>query len=115
MSFAAEVRHDANGVVLALTGDLNALAQDAFEAAAQRALAGSPGELVIDFGEITYINSTGIALIVWLLAQARAGRVLVSGRSVDAHHRHIFEITKLSDFIRFDDDEPASATPWRLP
>ncbi len=115
MSFAAEVRHDAQGAVLTLTGDLNALAQNAFDAAAERALAGSPGELVIDFGEIAYINSTGIALIVGLLTRARSARVLVSGRNVDAHHRYIFEITNLSEFIRFEDEQPASATPRRLP
>jgi anti-sigma B factor antagonist len=53
----------------------------------------------LDFGDVDYINSTGIALIVGLLAQARARRARVSALGLTPHYQHIFEITRLSDFI----------------
>ena len=109
MSFSAEVRRTADQAMLTLGGDLNADAKDAFEAAAERALAGPPAEIVIDFEGTTFVNSTGIALIVSLLGRARASRVLVVGRGLDEHHRHIFTITRLSDFMRIE--EPDETRP----
>lgn len=94
---------------MSLAGDLNALATESFEAAGERALAGPPAELVLDFTETTYVNSTGIALIVGLLGRARHQQVLVIARGLDDHHRHIFEITRLSDFLRIE--EPDETEP----
>lgn len=105
MTFAAEVRRTADQALLTLAGDLNANAQHSFEAAVERALAGPPAELVLDFTETTFVNSTGIALIVALLGRARALRVLVIGRGLDDHHRHIFTITRLSDFMRIEEPD----------
>ena len=64
---------------------------------------------MLDFSDVAYINSTGIALIVGLLAQARAG-----GREVDAigltdHYREIFHITRLSDFMTIRDQDQSAA------
>jgi anti-sigma B factor antagonist len=116
VTFTAEVRNTSDGAVMSLAGDLNALAAESFEAAGERALAGPPAELVLDFTETTFVNSTGIALIVGLLGRARDRRILVIGRGLDDHHRHIFEITRLSDFLRIeepDEPEPASDTAGR--
>lgn len=105
MTFAAEARRTADQAVLKLTGELNALAQEPFDAAADRALAGPPAELVLDFTGTTYVNSTGIALIVSLLGRARTLRVLVIARGLDDHHRHIFTITRLADFMQIEEPE----------
>ena len=115
MTFTADVRRTAERAVMTLTGDLNALAQEPFEAAGERALAGPPEELVLDFSATTFVNSTGIALIVALLGRARALRVLVIGRGLDEHHRHIFTITRLSDFMRIESpDETAEESDRQI-
>ena len=51
------------------------------------------------------MNSTGIALIVGLLAQARKShrRLVVCGLS--EHYQEIFRITRLSDFMQIYSDE----------
>jgi anti-sigma B factor antagonist len=54
---------------------------------------------VLDFSNVEYINSTGIAVIVGLLARARANRQTLSARGLSEHYRQIFEITRLSDFM----------------
>jgi anti-sigma B factor antagonist len=110
MTFAAEVLATADQAVVKLTGDLNALAQESFDAAAERALAGPPEEIVLDFSDVEFVNSTGIALLVDLLSRAHAARVLVIGRGLDAHHRHIFTITRLSDFMRLEDPDDRTHT-----
>jgi anti-anti-sigma factor len=100
--FAAQVRHEDGVAVIDLTGDVSATAeQKLLEAYAQT------GEAVVllDFSRVDYINSTGIALIVGVLAQARAAGQEVQARGLAEHYREIFHITRLSDFMTILDDE----------
>jgi anti-anti-sigma factor len=60
---------------------------------------------VLDFADVEYINSTGIALIVGLLAQARARDVEVRATGLSDHYREIFEITRLADFMTIEEEE----------
>jgi anti-anti-sigma factor len=101
--FAAQVRHEDGVAVLDLTGDVSAAAE-------QKLLDGyakTSGEpvVILDFSAVDYINSTGIALIVGLLAQARAAGQEVQARGLAEHYREIFRITRLSDFMTILDDE----------
>jgi len=59
---------------------------------------------VLDFSAVDYINSTGIALIVSVLARARAERRKVVACGLSQHYREIFDITRLSDFIELFPD-----------
>jgi anti-sigma B factor antagonist len=65
---------------------------------------GPVGTVVLDFAAVDYINSTGIALIVSVLARARAERRKVVACGLSAHYREIFDITRLSDFIELFPD-----------
>jgi len=55
-----------------------------------------------------YINSTGIALIVRLLADARRDHRDVRAAGLSPHYVEIFRITRLSDYVRILDG-PAGA------
>ena len=97
--------HSVDGATeIELRGDIDGSARDALHGAYDEAGAGA---VVLDFGHVDYINSTGIALIVGLLARARAEARPVSARGLSAHYREIFEITRLSDFMTILADEPS--------
>jgi anti-anti-sigma factor len=96
------VRRDAGVPVLELIGDIDASAERALQEAWYEAAAGA-ASVVLDFARTTYINSTGIALIVQLLANARARGIALTARGLSAHYREIFEITRLSDFMAIAD------------
>ena len=68
----------------------------------------NPATIVMNFGEVSYINSTGIALLVGLLARARKSkrRLLVYGLS--PHYQEIFQITRLADFMSIYSDESSA-------
>jgi anti-sigma B factor antagonist len=101
----AEVRAIAGGAVIRLCGDVDGTAADVLTAAYDRAAAqGDPASIVLDFAEVGYINSTGIALIVSVLARARSQRRKVVASGLSAHYREIFDITRLSDFIELFPD-----------
>jgi len=106
MPFSWEVIGADDGPVIVLHGDVNSAATAGFEAAHDQ-LAGLPGPIMLDFADTGYINSTGIALIVGLLAKARAGHRPVAARGLSDHYREIFRITRLSDFMTIHDTDQA--------
>ena len=95
------VAHDAaqGTAVIALNGEINGQADAVLTEAYDRAEAGHPAAITLDFSAVNYINSTGIALIVGLLARARAARIPLTAVGLSNHYREIFTITRLSDFI----------------
>lgn len=98
--FDVTTRSDGGGrLILELHGDINASAgQKMTEVHASLDEPGIDG-LVLDFERVDYINSTGIALIVGLLARARAAGLEVVAYGLTDHYRQIFQITRLADFV----------------
>lgn len=101
--FAAEPRQEDGVAVLELSGDVSAGAEAELQLA-YGAVATEP-VVVLDFAAVDYINSTGIALIVGLLAEARKSGQEVRARGLAQHYREIFRITRLSDFMTILDEE----------
>jgi anti-anti-sigma factor len=113
--FDAVVHHLPGQAIVDLKGEINSFAEEglntAFTDAEAWAEKGRIQAIVLNFSEVTYINSTGIALIVGLMSRARkAGRKLVVYGLSD-HYVEIFHITRLSDFLSiFPDRESALAS-----
>ena len=106
--FGAEVRqHDSTGVI-DLHGEINLGADQALLAAYESAVRGDPRTVVLNFAHVDYINSTGIALIVGLLAAGRARSIPVRAYGLTPHYREIFEITRLADFLAINPDEDSA-------
>ncbi len=99
------LRQRDGAAVLALRGDVDASAEATLQSAYGEATDGDPSAVVLDFADVEYINSTGIALIVGLLAQARAREVEVRATGLSDHYREIFEITRLADFMTIEEEE----------
>ena len=108
--FDAKVRHRAGVAVIDLAGDIDKEADDAMSAAYTEAASREPATILLNFDAVDYINSTGIALIVGLLARARKDGGTVVSCGLSDHYQEIFEITRLADFMRmFPDEESAVA------
>jgi anti-anti-sigma factor len=108
MSFDANIREQDGLAILELHGDVDGSADELLNAAYAQAVAGGPARVLLNFDGVSYINSTGIALIVGLLAEARgAGRTMLACGLSD-HYKEIFEITRIADFVTIVDDEQAA-------
>jgi len=104
----ASVRQEPGGAVLDLRGEINGFAQEALDAAYVEAERGNPETILLNFESVDYINSTGIVLILDLLARARATQRRVLACNLSDDYVEIFEITRLSDFVGvFPDEESA--------
>lgn len=104
MTFHAEADRVGGTAILRMHGQLDATADTALLAAHAEAVADAPAELLLDFADVGYINSSGIALLVLLLSEAQRAHRTVRAAGLTAHYRHIFEITRLTDYVHLDVD-----------
>ena len=99
------VRRVGDAVVIDMRGEIDGNGDAAIDAAyAEAAELGGP-TIVLNFEAVDYINSTGIAVIVGLLARARRDGRTITACGLVEHYREIFEITRLADFMPIFDDE----------
>ena len=108
MAFEAAVRPSGDLAVIDLTGEIDANADVEMNRAYDEASASGAKTVLLNFSEVTYINSTGIALIVGVLAQARKQGTSLRACGLSEHYREIFEITRLVDFVNIYDDEASA-------
>ena len=98
-TFGARVETLAGQTSICLRGDLDSRAEPALSTAYEEVHALAPAAVTLDFTSVGYINSTGIALVVRLLADARSDGRTVRAVGLSPHYREIFRITRLSDFM----------------
>lgn len=91
--------------VIELHGEINGFAEDTLNAAYAEAESESPEAVLLNFADVDYINSTGIALIVTLLAKARKAHRRLLSCGLSEHYVEIFNITRLADFMSVYPDE----------
>lgn len=99
--FSAEVERNGTWSLLRLRGEVNRGAADPLRAAWAEA-APDVETVVLDFTHMRYLNSSGIAVIVGLLADARMANITVVARGLDDHFRHVFEITRIADLMQLE-------------
>lgn len=104
----ARVRQQPGVAIINLYGDIDGSAEHVLTDAYVQAEREDPATILLNFAQVTYINSKGIALVVVLLRWAtRSGRRLAACGLSD-HYREIFEITRLADYIAVCTNEEAA-------
>jgi anti-sigma B factor antagonist len=104
----ANVRHLENRAIIDLSGEINGFAEQILNAAYQEAESHDPPTILLNFNDVDYINSTGIALIVSLLSKARKSQRDISAFGLSDHYVEIFHITRLADFMGIYPDEASA-------
>lgn len=104
-NFDVHVRQMPGIAILDLEGEINAFAEQALSAAYADAETSNPEMVLLNFENLEYMNSTGIALIVSLLAKARAAKRKLLASGLSEHYVEIFNITRLADFMEVFPDE----------
>jgi anti-anti-sigma factor len=104
----ADVSIDGESAVVHLSGDINRTAEPVLTEAYAQLQAAGVRRVVLNFSRTEFINSTGIAVIVGILARARQDGVSVSACGLTEHYEHIFQITRLADFMPMFPDETSA-------
>jgi len=101
----ASVRYQPRVAIVDLHGEIDAFAEEVLNASYAEAEARGTDVILLNFSDVDYINSTGIALIVGLLARARKARRRLLACGLSDHYVEIFQITRLVDFMSVYPDE----------
>src|SRR5438477_9844060 len=86
--------------VVDIRGDFTAGAEPALMDACAEASAGETRAIILNFGGLEYMNSSGIGLLVTLLIRVNRRKQQLLSCGLSEHYRHIFELTRLDDAIR---------------
>jgi anti-sigma B factor antagonist len=106
--FEAQVRFHDGAATLDLHGQIDGFAESDLNQAYTEAEAHAIRKVILNFKDVTYINSTGIALIVSLLARARKSHIEMVVYGLSDHYVEIFQITRLADFMTILSDEASA-------
>ncbi len=107
-SLEAQVRHQPRVAIIDLHGEIDAFAEDVLNTAYADAESRESDVILLNFSDVDYINSTGIALIVSLLARARKTKRRLLACGLSQHYVEIFQITRLVDFMSVFPDETSA-------
>jgi anti-sigma B factor antagonist len=101
-----DVRRQGNASVVDIKGDVTAGSENVLMDA--YGSAGDVKAIVLNFSDLSYMNSGGIGLLVTLLIRAnrRSQKLLAYGLS--DHYRQIFELTRLDEAVGIHDTEQAA-------
>jgi anti-sigma B factor antagonist len=104
----ARVRYLQDYAIVDLKGDINSFAMETLNSVFAEASRQSTRAVMLNFSEVEYINSTGIALIVGLMSKARQNNQRLVTFGLSDHYVSIFNITRLSDYISLFPDESSA-------
>lgn len=104
-TFETHIRHQSQVAIIDLQGDITTPAEAALNAAYAEAIGLQPEAVLLNFREVVYINSAGIALVVGVLKRALQANCTLAACALTAHYEEIFRITRLTDYIRLFPDE----------
>ncbi len=111
-SLEASVRHQPRVAIVDLHGEIDAFAEDVLNTAYADADSRGAEEILLNFSDVDYINSTGIALIVSLLARARKSKRQLLACGLSQHYVELFQITRLVDFMSVFPDEASALSEY---
>ncbi len=106
--FEATVEHLPRVSIINLSGRIDASAQEQLAAAYTAIVGASSSGLILDFQHVQYMNSSGIALIIGIIARANQARRRVAVVSLTEHYQRIFEVTRLADFVSIAPDRASA-------
>ena len=102
------VRYRDATAVVDLPAQIDSTAERALNEAYLAATEHGSTTVLLNFAGVDFLSSTGIALIVGILARARKEGRTITASGLSEHYREIFEITRLADFMTIYADETAA-------
>lgn len=85
--------------VIDVQGEINAQAENALTEAYNQACDLQARNIILNFSDLSYMNSSGIGLLVTMLIRANRQKQRIMAYGLSEHYRQIFELTRLDEAI----------------
>ena len=99
-----EVRRHGPAGIVDIRGDVTAGSEEVLMSAYDEA--GDVSAIILNFTELSYMNSGGIGLLVTLLVRVNRRSQSLLAFGLSEHYRQIFELTRLDEAVGIHDTEP---------
>lgn len=94
-----------NTFILDIHGEVNAFAENLLMEAYNQASSAGAQNILLNFEDLEYMNSSGIGLLVTLLIRANRQKQRLAAYGLSDHYRQIFQLTRLNEAIAIFADE----------
>ena len=94
--------------VIDLGGEVTTFAEDAVNGAYKRATEQGAKNILLNFKDVEYINSAGIAVIIGLLTEARKSDQSLMITGLTPHYTKIFQMMGLAQYAPLYETEEAA-------
>ena len=91
-----------------IAGDMTAAAEDMLNEAFAQASHNGTKAIVLNFSDLSYMNSSGIGLLVTMLIRTQRQKQKLLAYGLTEHYQQIFELTRLNEAIAIYSDEAAA-------
>ncbi len=107
--FRIRTRTFARGVILDMDGDVTKQAEDALlgEQSWGRGLDVPGSYLILNFSNVSYMNSSGIAVLIRLVRTGAKGRFHTFAYGISPHFQKLFRMVGLTEYMMIYPDEYA--------
>src|SRR5664279_5440862 len=85
--------------IVDIRGEVTSAAENTLMDAFTQATTQGARNIILNFKDLEYMNSSGIGLLVTLLIRARRQSYHLMASGLNEHYRQIFELTRLNDAI----------------
>jgi anti-sigma B factor antagonist len=99
--------------IIDIQGEINAFAENVLMDAYTQASSNGARNILLNFNELSYMNSSGIGLLVTLLIRVNRQKQRLLAFGLSEHYRQIFELTRLNEAIGIYSDEAATMAAVR--
>jgi anti-sigma B factor antagonist len=96
-------RTEGESLVLSLQGELDLTSAPSFEREIGEAEASNPARIVIDLGQLDFMDSTGLRALLQARERAKAGDKQLALRPGPRQVMRVLELTKTIDVFTFED------------
>ena len=115
MSTATKVKVDCAGEatggmvsILRFSGDISSASRDAVLGTWQQLPGDAKGRVLLDFSRVDYLNSSGIALVIQMLMEARRGGHAVRLFGLRPHFQKMFRMVGITNYTELHPDEASA-------
>ena len=97
-----------NTSIIDIQGEINAFAENVLMDAYTQATSQGAKNIILNFTQLAYMNSSGIGLLVTLLIRANRQKQSLVAYGLTDHYKQIFELTRLNESIKIYPGEQAA-------
>ena len=102
-NFQIHLEIEDQSAVFKMKGDLTHTSEEKLLAAYEKATNAKASRIFLDFGQVDYINSAGMSIIITMLTQAQEENQELKASGLSEHFQKIFDMVGLMKYIEHYD------------